>query len=147
MIKTRKLKYLLLLVASMVLIGAGSCVGEDEPSLDVGKYVGDVRDEKGGQVSVYIDLKNMQIDGQIRKFWIRYYGNKNVGEAKESYMRQIGYWEVNCLDRALYVLEEEYYGPDGQVLGKTNKKIKEEYEEGTIGDKLSSAACRYGGKN
>lgn len=147
MIEITQIKYLFLLIFSIFIIGLSSCGSDDERSLDAGKYVGDVRDEKGGQVSVYIDLKNMQIDGQFRKFWIRYYGNKNVGETKESYMRQIGHWEVDCLDRTLYVLEEEYYSPEGKVLGRTDERKEEKYNEGALGDKLASAACRYGGRN
>jgi len=147
MIRTIKIKYLFLIVAAVLFVGLQSCGSGDNTSDDTGKYVGDVKDEKGRQVSVYIDLKNMQVDGQIRKFWIRYYSAKSDGENKESYMRQVGFWEVDCLDRTLHVLEEEYYSPEGQVLGRTNERVKEDYEEGALGDKLASAACRYAGRN
>ena len=147
MIEAKKIKYLFLVLAAILFVGLQSCGSGDNASDDIGKYVGDVKDEKGGQASVYIDLKNMQIDGQIRKFWISYYGYKSTGEGKESYMRQTGFWEVDCLDRKLSVLQEEYYGPQGQVLGRTEERFKEEYTEGSIGDKIASTACRYAGRN
>ncbi len=147
MIGVRNIKYLFLVVAAILFVGLHSCGSGEKTSGDVGKYVGDVTDEKGGQVSVYIDLKNMEIEGQIRKFWIRYYAEKTVGESKQSYMRQIGFWEVDCQDRTLHVLSEEYYGPEAQVLGRTEERMKEDYKEGSLGEKLSSAACRYAGRN
>ena len=45
------------------------------------------------------------------------------------------------------MLEEKYYGPNGQLLGRSDKKIKEEYDENSIGNKMSAAACRYAGRN
>jgi Surface-adhesin protein E len=147
MIETKKIKYLFLVIAAILFVGLHSCGSDDKTSDDIGKYVGDVSDKKGGTVSVYIDLKNMQIEGQIREFWIRYYGKKSIGKSKESYMRQIGFWEVDCQDRTLHVLSEEYYGVDGQVLGRTEERFKEDYKEGSLGDKLASAACRYAGRN
>jgi len=147
MIETKKIKYLFLVIAAILFVGLHSCGSDDKTSDDSGKYVGDISDKKGGAVSVYIDLKNMQIEGQIRKFWIRYYGKKSIGESKESYMRQMGFWEVDCQDRTLHVLAEEYFGVDGQVLGRTEERFKENYKEGSLGDKLASAACRYAGRN
>jgi len=147
MIETKKIKYLFLVIAAILFVGLHSCGSDDKTSDDIGKYVGDVSDKKGGAVSVYIDLKNMQIEGQIRKFRIRYYGKKSIGESKESYMRQMGFWEVDCQDRTLHVLAEEYFGVDGQVLGRTEERFKEDYKEGSLGDKLASAACRYAGRN
>jgi len=147
MIGVRKIKYLFLIVAVILFAGLCSCSSGEKTSGDIGKYVGDVRDEKGGVIEVYIDLKGMEIEGQIRKFWIRYYSEKTVGDSKEKYIRQVGYWEVDCQDRTLHVLGEEYYGPEGQVLGRTEERVKEDYKEGSLGDKLASAACRYAGRN
>lgn len=146
MIRARNIKYLLI-VAAVLFAGLSSCGSGEKTSDERGKFVGDVKDEKGGVIEVYIDLKGMEIEGQIRKFWIRYYGEKTVDESKQKYIRQVGFWEVNCQDRTLYVLGEEYYGPEGQVLGRTEERVKEDYEEGSLGEKLASAACRYAGRN
>ena len=89
----------------------------------------------------------MHIEGNIRKFWIRYYAKKDGGQSKETYIRQLGFWEVDCNNRTLYVVGEEYYGEDGQVLGRSEERLKEDYKQGTIGDKLASAACRYAGRD
>lgn len=150
MIDIRKFKSfsrLLFLILLVLFTGLISCGNDNESSEKEWKYVGEVRDEKGKPVSVYIDLKNMQVNENIRKFWIRYYANKNESESEEKYIRQKGFWEVDCQDRTLYVLEEEYYDPEGQVLGKSEQRKKEEYDENSIGSKLSSAACRYAGRD
>lgn len=143
----KKINYMFLFVAALLFLGFYSCGGDDKTPQEEWKYVGDVRNEEGGNVSVFIDLKSMEIEGQTRKFWIRYYDTKIIGSNEERYLRQLGYWEVDCQDRELHVLSEEYYGEDGQVLGRAEKRFKEEYEEGALGDKLSSAACRYAGRN
>jgi len=150
MIDIRKLKSFsrhLFLILLVLFTGFISCGNGNESSEKEWKYVGEVRDEKGKPVSVYIDLKNMQVNENIRKFWIRYYANKNDSEPEERYIRQKGFWEVDCQDRTLYVLEEEYYDPEGQVLGKSEQRKKEEYDENSIGSKLASAACRYAGRD
>lgn len=149
---------LTLIITAVLFIALFSCGNEEEltssysisppPSPSDGwKYVGDVGDKKGGYVSVYIDLNDMQIEGNIRKFWIRYYAKKSGGEKEERYIRQIGYWEVDCQDRTLYRLGEEYYGSNSQLLGRTEERIKENYKEESLGDKLAYAACRYAGRN
>lgn len=143
-----KMKYysiLLLFVTLILCCGLVSCRSNDSGSQDGWKYVGDVRDESGQYVSVYIDLDDMIIEDNIRKFWIRYYAAKS--DSEEKYIRQIGFWEVDCTGGDLFVLGEEYYGPDGQLLGRSEERIKEEYEESSLGDKLSSSACRYAGRN
>jgi len=142
-----KFSKLLIILCAVIFIGLFSCGNDQTSSYDGWTYLGEVRDEKGTFVSVYIDLKNMEVNDKIRTFWIRYYAPKNAGETEEKYIRQLGFWEVDCQDRKLYVLEEEYYGPDGQVLGRSDKKIKEEYDENSIGNKMSAAACRYAGRN
>gem|GEM_PF-1287379 len=143
----KTLSKLTLIIFAVLFLGFFSCGKDDETSYDGWKYVGDVRDENGSYVSVYIDLNDMQIEGRIRKFWIRYYANKNGEDNKEKYIRQIGYWEVDCQDRTLYVLGEEYYGSDAHLLGRTEKRVKENYEKDSLGDKLASAACRYAGRD
>jgi len=150
MIYIRKLKSfprLLFLILLVLFTGLISCRNDNESLGKEWKYVGEVRDEKGKPLYVDIDLKNMQVNDNIRKFWIRYYANKNDSETEEKYIRQKGFWEVDCQDRTLYVLEEEYYDPEGQILGKSEQRKKEEYDENSIGSKLSSAACRYAGRD
>jgi len=138
---------LFLLITAVLFIGLVSC-GKDEDATDSGwKYVGDVVDEGGGLVSVYIDQKDMVIEGHIRKFWIRYYAEKSAVGSEGKYIRQLGFWEVNCNDRKLFVLGEEYYSVDGKLLGRNEERILEDYKEGSLGDKLASAACRYAGRN
>ena len=137
-----KLVFLLVLI---ILLGLVSCRRDDEGTQDGWKYVGDLTGQNRQQVSVYIDIENMVIEDNIRKFWIRYYDSQTP-DSEEKYIAQIGYWEVNCTNQELFVLGEEYYGPQGQLLGKSEERLKEEYKEGTLGDKLSSIACRYAGR-
>lgn len=143
---TQRIYYLrlFLFITFIFCLGLISCRGEKDSSEEGWKYVGDVRDEKGEYVAVYIDLDDMLIEGNIRKFWIRYYAAKNGSD--EKYIRQIGMWEVNCNDGTLYVLGEEYYGVEGQVLGRREERIKEDYKKASLGDKLVSSACRYAGR-
>ncbi len=148
MTKSIKLKFYSKLVLFMVLIiilGFVSCRRDDGDTQDGWKYVGNLEGQDREDVSVYIDLHNMVIDDNIRKFWIRYYKSSTPG-SEEKYIVQIGYWEVNCNNRDLFVLGEEYYGPEGQLLGNSEKRLKEEYTEGSLGDRLSSIACRYAGR-
>ena len=150
MIDFRQIKMfskLTLIMIAVLFIGLFSCGKDDEATYDGWKYVANVKDEKGGYVSVYIDLDDMLIEGNIRKFWIRYYAKKSSGENQGNYIRQIGYWEVDCQDRTLYRLGEEYYGSDAQLLGRTEERIKEDYKKDSLGDKLASVACRYAGRN
>ena len=133
----------LALILIVFSIGLLSCGGEDN-TYEGWKYVGELRDEKGQKVKVYMDTNNFTVEGNIRKFWIRYYTKTDVSENTE-YIRQIGYWEVDCQDRTLFRLGEEYYGPDSELLGREEKRVKEDYKEGSLGQKLASAACRFGG--
>jgi hypothetical protein len=145
--KIKILSKLTLIIIAVLFMGLFSCGKDDEATYDGWKYVGDVKGGKGGDVSVYIDLDDMLIEGSMRKFWIRYYAKKGSGENQGNYIRQIGYWEVDCQDRTLYRLGEEYYGSDARLLGRTEERIKEDYKKDSLGDKLASTACRYGGRN
>ncbi|MCK5391263.1 MAG: hypothetical protein KAJ31_02455 [Deltaproteobacteria bacterium] len=150
MIDFRQIKMvskLTLIIVAAFFLGLASCGKDNETSYDGWKYVGHISDKKGGNVSVYLDLNDMQIEGNIRKFWIRYYAKKDSVDNKEKYIRQIGYWEVDCQDRTLYRLGEEYYGSNSQLLGSTDERIQENYKKDSLGDKLAYAACRYAGKN
>jgi len=150
MIDFRQIKMvskLILFIIAVLFMGLFSCGKDDESTYDGWKYVGDFRDEKGGYLSVYIDLTDMHIEGNIRKFWIRYYAKKSGGEDEDRYIKQIGFWEVDCQDRTLYRLGEEYYGSDARLLGRTEERIKENYKKDSLGDKLAYAACRYAGRN
>ncbi len=150
MSKSKKIKLyskLFLFITAVLFIGLVSC-GKDEDSSDSGwKYVGDVVGEDGGLVSVYIDLNDMVVEGNIRKFWIRYYAEKSTTGSGEKYIRQLGFWEANCNDWTLYVLGEEYYGVNGELLGRMEERTLEKYKKGSLGDKLAAAACRYAGRN
>ena len=141
------LSKLILTIIAVLFVGLLSCGNDDGTSDDGWKYVGDIKGEKGIYLPVYIDLNDMQIEGNIRKFWIRYLAKKSGTESAERYIRQIGYWEVDCQDRTLYRLGEEYYGADSQLLGRTEERIKENYKEGSLGEKLASIACRYAGRD
>jgi Surface-adhesin protein E len=122
-----------------------SCRGE-KGTENHWKYVGDIRDEKGNDVQVFMDMANLEIDGNKRRFWIRYMDIKDP-KTGERYIRQTGYWEIDCYDRTLYRLGEEYYNPEGKLLGKTEKKEREEYSSyDSLGAKMSDVACRYAGK-
>ncbi len=138
---------LLFLIIFSVFIGFISCRGE-KPDKERWKYVSVMGDEKGREVAVYLDTSNIEIDGNKRKFWIKYVATK-TGEAgkKEEYIRQTGYWEIDCYDRSLYRLAEEYFSPGGKLLGRTEKRVREEYSSySSLGAKMSDIACRYAGK-
>ncbi|MFI5324336.1 MAG: surface-adhesin E family protein [Thermodesulfobacteriota bacterium] len=110
------------------------------------KYVGEIKDEKGNGVQVFMDMANLEIDGNKRNFWIRYMAVKDP-KTGEKYIRQTGYWEIDCFDMTLYRLGEEYYNPEGKLLGKSEKRVREEYSSyESLGAKMSDVACRYAGK-
>lgn len=123
-----------------------SCKGDPEP--DSGwKLVASIADENERPVTVYMDLKSIEINDNTRKFWIRYVGWKPENTS-ETFIRQTGYWEVDCFDRTLYRLGEEYYNPEGMLTGKSDERVKEEYtSDETLGAKLAAMACRYAGRN
>ncbi len=122
-----------------------SCRGE-KGTVDNWKYVGTIKDEKGNEVGVFMDMANLEIDGNKRKFWIRYMGIKDA-KTGEKYIRQTGYWEIDCYDRTLFRLGEEYYSPEGTLQGRSEKRVREEYSSyESLGAKMSDIACRYGGK-
>jgi Surface-adhesin protein E len=121
-----------------------SCRG-DKGTEDNWKYVGTIKDEKGQEVNVVMDMANLEINGNKRRFWIRYMDLKGP-KTGERYIRQTGYWEIDCQDRTLYRLGEEYYNPEGKLLGKTEKREREEYSSyDSLGAKMSDVACRYAG--
>ncbi|MEM7008051.1 MAG: surface-adhesin E family protein [Thermodesulfobacteriota bacterium] len=136
---------ILFLLAAVFFLALSSCGGSDESSDDGWKYVGDIRDDKGEYVQVFIDLDDMSIEGDIRKFWIRYYAP--ISGTEQKYIRQIGLWEVDCRDRKLFVLAEEYYDVEGKLMGKMEERKHEDYNESSLGGKLTAAACRYAGRN
>lgn len=137
---------LLFLVSFPLLILLFSCRG-GENGKGGWKYVATIKDEKGADVSVYLDTANLEIDGNKRKFWIKYVALKGEGDTKEEYIRQTGYWEIDCFDRSLYRLAEEYFSPSGKLLGRTEKRVREEYSSySSLGAKMSDMACRYAGK-
>ena len=111
------------------------------------KFIGDIMDEKDSRVSVYIDVNNIETDGETRNFWVKYMAYDSSVDPPAEYIRQEGYWEVDCYDRELTRLAEEYYAPDGTLLGRTQEPLHEEYSsKNTIGAKMAAAACRYAGK-
>ncbi|MEQ9617955.1 MAG: hypothetical protein RIG61_02145 [Deltaproteobacteria bacterium] len=122
-----------------------SC-GSDNKTDERWKYVGGIKGEKEQTISVYMDMSNIEIDDNKRKFWIKYMDFKKDGSA-EQYIRQTGYWEVDCFDRNLFRLGEEYYGPDNQLLGRSEERVKEESASSeSLGAKMADVACRYAGR-
>ena len=129
-------------LASALMLSCKSAPGPD----DGWKFVAKIADENEKPVAVYMDLKSIEINDNIRKFWIRYVGHK-PGDTGETFTRQTGYWEVDCFDRTLYRIGEEYYNPEGMLTGKNDKREKEEYDsDEALGAKLAAMACRYAGR-
>lgn len=129
-------------LASALMLSCKSAPGPAENW----KFVAKIADENEKPVAVYMDLKSIEINDNIRKFWIRYVGSK-PGDTGETFTRQTGYWEVDCFDRTLYRIGEEYYNPEGMLTGKNDKREKEEYNsDEALGAKLASMACRYAGR-
>lgn len=124
-----------------------SCTGESGADSNW-KFVANIPDENEIPVSVYMDLKSIERNDKnyIRKFWIRYDAYKS-GNSGEKFTRQTGYWEVDCFDRTLYRLGEEYYNTEGMMTGKSDERVKEEYKpDESLGAKISAMACRYAGR-
>ncbi len=135
--------FCLLLLSAMLFIA--SCRG-DGGSQGKWKYIGKIKDEKGQYISVYLDLSNIEINDNKRKFWIKYVAKKGDASGEE-YIRQIGYWEVDCADKSLYRLGEEYYDPNSNLLGRSEEKVREEYSSyESLGAKMTDVACRYAGR-
>ncbi len=142
--KKRSGMFFLLLISVLGLVIACRGGGKDK---DGWKYVGTIKDEKGAAVNVFMDTAHLEIDGNKRKFWIRYMAFRPEGESREEYIRQTGYWEIDCFDMTLYRLGEQYFSPDGKLLGKTEKRVREEYSSyESLGAKMSEMACRYAGR-
>ncbi|MEW6145405.1 MAG: surface-adhesin E family protein [Thermodesulfobacteriota bacterium] len=143
MTKRSGVVYIALFSALILLF---SCRGGESDN-DSWKFVATIKDEKGADVDVYLDTANIEINGDTRKFWIKYVATKEVDGAREEYVRQTGYWEINCFDRSLYRLAEEYFSPSGKLLGRTEKRVWEEYSSyQSLGAKMSDMACRYAGQ-
>ncbi len=142
----RRYGILLLIIFSAFAVLV-SCRG-DKSGQHEWKYVSVIGDEKGRKVVVYLDTDNIEIDGKKRKFWIKYVATKTgEGGKEEEYTRQLGYWEIDCFDRSLFRLGEQYFSPTGQLLGRTDKRVREEYSSySSLGAKMSDIACRYAGK-
>lgn len=137
-----KFTLVLLLGISTAFI-AVSCGGDGGTEGNL-KFLGNIKDENEKNVSVYMDVSKIEVNDTKRKFWIRYVADEKT---KDEYIRQVGYWEVDCKDRTLYRLAEEYYSPDSELVGKNEERVKEEYEsEQSLGAKMAATACRYGGK-
>lgn len=133
---------MILLVALSVTSMVLSC-GGDSGSDGKLKFLGKIKDDKGNYIGVYLDTSNIEINDTKRKFWIRYVSDD---QEEGEYIRQIGYWEVDCSDRSLYRIAEEYYSPNSKLLGRSEERVKEEYEpEHSLGAKMAAAVCRYGG--
>lgn len=142
--KTRSGVFFLFLVTALALLV--SCRG-GRGDKEGWKYVGTIKDEKGAAVNVYLDTAHIEIDGDKRKFWIRYMALKPDAATKEEYVRQTGYWEIDCYDMSLYRLGEQYFSPTGVLLGKTEKRVREEYNSyQSLGSRMSDIACRYAGR-
>ncbi len=142
--KERSGLFFLLFVTTLIILVSCRGGGTDK---DGWKYVGTIKDEKGAAVNVYMDTANLEIDGNKRKFWIRYVSSKTEGDKREEYIRQTGYWEIDCFDMTLYRLGEEYFSPSGKLLGRTEKRVREEYSSyDSLGARMSEMACRYAGR-
>ena len=140
-----------ILLAS-ALLGASaffiSCGGDSGERPDIGwKYLGEIPQKSGQTVSIYIDTDNIEVEDNIRKFWIKYVERNPDDETDTGYVRQIGYWEVDCFDRKLFRLKEEYYSPESKLIGSTEERMEEKYEgDQSLGARMSYAACRYAGR-
>jgi hypothetical protein len=142
--KERSGMFFLLFATALVFLISCRGGGTDK---DGWKYVGTMKDEKGAAVNVYLDTANIEINGNKRKFWIRYVSSKTEGSKQEEYIRQTGYWEIDCFDMTLFRLGEEYFSPSGKLLGRTEKRVREEYSSyDSLGAKMSEIACRYAGR-
>ena len=124
-----------------------SCGGDTAERSDTGwKYLGDMQPKSGVSVSVYLDTDNIEVDGNIRKFSIKYVQRNTDDENDPGYVRQLGYWEVDCFDRKLYRLKEEYYSPSSKLISSTEGRKEEKYAgDQSLGAKMSYTACRYAG--
>ncbi len=144
------IKFNILLAAAFLSISVCliSCGGGDNGERpDIGwKYLGDMQPEPGVTVSLYLDTDNIEVDDNIRKFSIKYVQRKIDDENDPGYVRQLAYWEVDCYDRKLYRLKEEYYSPSSKLISSTDERKEEKYAgDQSLGAKMSYTACRYAG--
>lgn len=136
---------LLVLAILLTSVLAFSCGGGSEG--DGWKYLGDIPQKSGKKVSVYIDTASIDVKDNIRTFRIQYVERDPSDVNDEGYTRQLGYWEVDCFDRKLFRLKEEYYGPSSKLISTDEERVEEEYEgDQSLGAKMSYAACRYAGR-
>jgi len=146
MININSIKALLFLCVCVFLYSCGGGGGGDS-QVERWKYLGDMKAERDMTISVYIDTDSIEIYDNIRKFWIKYVAKKKVDKDAEGYVMQRGYWEVDCYDRKLFRLKEEYYTPSSKLIRSTDERVREEYSgDKSLGAKMSSAACRYAGR-
>lgn len=141
-----KNSYTLLVIAILCTTAlAFSCGGSSEA--DGWKYLGDIPQKSGKTVSVYIDTASIEVKDNIRTFRIQYVERDPSDLNDEGYVRQYGYWEVDCFDRKLFRLKEEYYSPSSKLISTDETRVQEEYAgDESLGAKMSYAACRYAGR-
>ncbi len=145
--------YIKLFIIALVLVSVFVAPGcKTEKVADDGwRFLGAIQDENGDAVGVFLDTTKIEVKNGKRTFWVKYVANTNPNQKPKSpedtYIRQTGFWEVDCFDRSLERVSEEYYDSAGKLLGKTTERMKEEYDDkGSIGAKMADMACRYGGK-
>ncbi len=125
-----------------------SCSGDSAQDTDTRwKYLGDMYPEQGAVVSVYLDLDSIEVNDNTRKFFIKYVQRKADDENDPGYIRQLGYWEVDCFDRKLFRLREEFYSPSSKLINATEGREEDKYtNDDSLGAKVSYAVCRYAGR-
>lgn len=146
MINIKTIKVLLFICICFFLYACGGGEGRDTQA-NGWKYLGDMKGDKGMTISVYIDTDSIEIYDNIRKFWIKYVAKKTDDRDDEGYVIQRGFWEIDCFDRKLFRLKEEYYTPSSQLIRSTDERTREDYSgDQSLGAKMSYAACRYAGR-
>lgn len=142
-----RLSIILAAVLFSISVSLISCGVGGEDGDEGWKYLGDMQPEPGATVSVYIDTDSIEVNDNIRKFSIKYVQKKTDDKNDPGYVRQLGYWEVDCFDRKLYRLKEEYYSPSSKLISSTDERKEEKYSgDQSLGAKMAYAACRYAGK-
>lgn len=146
MININTIKALLFLSVCVFLYSCGGGDGSNSRG-DRWKYLGDMNTKKDKTISVYLDTDSIEIYDNIRKFWIKYVVKKKDDKNVEGYVIQRGYWEVDCFDRKLFRLKEEYYTPSSRLVRSTDERVQEKYSgDQSLGAKMSHSACRYAGR-
>lgn len=141
-----RLRTLLVSAALLASALAFSCGGGDSGK-DGWKYLGDLPQQSGKTVSVYIDTGSIEVNDNIRTFRIQYLERDPDDQSDPGYVRQLGYWEVDCFDRKLFRIKEEFYTPSSKLIAVEDERVEEEYAgDESLGAKMSFAACRYAGR-